>query len=63
MTSEEFLSAVQAAKPAEREALAERLLKELSPGDRLLVESMLGDFLAGLDSGEVTEAPPGMRLT
>jgi hypothetical protein len=52
MTIEEFFAAVEAAKPAEREAVAEKLLKELSPDERELAEFQVYEFIAALDGGK-----------
>jgi hypothetical protein len=63
MTIDEFFDAIKAAKPADREALADRLLKELSEDERVLAGSRVGEFIAALEpSGEVTEAPHGLTF-
>lgn len=64
MTTEEFFAALEEAPEAERDALATRLLKELSDDDRVLVESVLADALASMSDGsELVQAPPGLTLT
>jgi hypothetical protein len=63
MTIDEFFEAIKTAKPEEREALADKLLKELSPDERVLAESTVGDFIAALDDGnDIVNAPPGMEF-
>lgn len=63
MTVDEFFSALAGAPEAEREALATRLLEQLSPDDRVLVESVLGDALASMADGtEIVESPPGLTF-
>jgi hypothetical protein len=63
MTIDEFFDAIKAAKPAEREALADRLIKDLSEDEKILAASRVGEFIAALGSGgEIVNAPPGFRL-
>jgi hypothetical protein len=63
MTIDEFFEAITAARPVEREALADRLLKKLSEDERVLAQSRVGDFIAAMDAGgETVAAPPGMTF-
>jgi hypothetical protein len=48
MTIIEFFKAIEAAPAAEREALAENLLKELDPDERELAEFQVYEFIASL---------------
>ena len=48
MTIQEFFESVKAAKPAEREKVAEKLLKELPPDERELAEFQVYEFIAAL---------------
>lgn len=48
MTIAEFFKAIEEAKPDERENLAARLLKELSPDERALAEFQVYEFIAAL---------------
>jgi len=51
MTIGELFKAVKAARPADREELANRLLKELDEDDRVEAESTIGEFISTLNWG------------
>jgi CRP-like cAMP-binding protein len=63
MTIEEFFAELEESPEVERQAIATRLLKELSEDDRTLVESVLADALASMSAGaEIIQAPPGITF-
>lgn len=50
MTIMEFFKRIEEAPANEREALAEKLLKELDPDERELAEFQVYEFIASLDA-------------
>jgi hypothetical protein len=49
MTIDEFFGAVKRSKPEKREQLARELLPELDEDERVLAESVVGDFISVSD--------------
>ncbi len=49
MTIDEFFQAVRETRPDKREDVANRLLRELDPDERILAESTIGDFISSLN--------------
>lgn len=49
MTIDELFKAVQNARPADREELAKRLLREIDADDRIDAESTIGEFISTLN--------------
>jgi uncharacterized protein YqgV (UPF0045/DUF77 family) len=56
MTIGELFKAVKAARPADREELANRLLMEIDADDRVEAESTIGEFISTLNWGYQLES-------
>lgn len=50
MTIDEFFDAVKRSNPEKREQLARELLPELDEDERVLAESVVGDFISVSDA-------------
>jgi hypothetical protein len=55
MTLEKLLEIIRSTAPSQREAVADKLIKQISEDERPLADAWVGEFIATLNSGENVE--------